>query len=460
MLAVAALVGCGTGDHRKSQDMARAYAQHDLDTALKLARKRTDGTAPEDVGTHHLRWWLEQGAIHRARGDFTASERAFADADRALEVIDERPELRITEQGRATLSNLAALPYEGYGYDRIMLSTYRALNALSLGDPETARVELNRVLDRQRQAVERNERRIAAAEEEAREREQEGQLDLERGRSHVEQAMDRPEIPHAELYQAQGLYINPFAEFLQGLYFTFAGAASGDREMGVHALRRTAAVVGERNPYIRDDLELAESVAAGGAVPELTYVIFETGRAPSRTQERIDIPLPIRGIDYIGAAFPKLRFHGNHERRLYVEHASGTADTAVVADMDTIVALEFENELPVIITRTLVATAVQAAAHYAVHRATADDALVNLAARVGGAVYRGAMAQADRRTWLTLPKQFQYCRLPTPEDRVLRLRTPTGRQVSATLDEGRVNVVHVKSIRANAPLQVTQFVLR
>ncbi|MEI9962930.1 MAG: hypothetical protein WDM76_17985 [Limisphaerales bacterium] len=35
---------------------------------------------------------------------------------------------------------------------------------------------------------------------------------------------------------------------------------------------------------------------------------------------------------------------------------------------------------------------------------------------------------ADTRTWTTLPKEVQFCRIPTPEDRKIELATASGFQ--------------------------------
>lgn len=45
-----------------------------------------------------------------------------------------------------------------------MLNTYKALNYLQLGEPTKARVEFNRVLQRQEEAVELNKARVEKAE--------------------------------------------------------------------------------------------------------------------------------------------------------------------------------------------------------------------------------------------------------------------------------------------------------
>jgi len=71
------------------------------------------------------------------------------------------------------------------------------------------------------------------------------------------------------------------------------------------------------------------------------------------------------------------------------------------------------------------------------------------------------MNQADLGTWTTLPKEFQFCRIPTPADRKIELDPPyLGRKTPVVIDEGVVNVVWVKSVNRNSPLSVMQFKLK
>jgi uncharacterized protein len=448
--------GCGASYSRNAQNMAGMYVSGNLDGAIALVGRVENEAPKRDV----LVWHLERGALHRAAGDFQASEEAFDRADLTIEEFDWEPEVSISAEAAATLTNLATLPYRGTGYDRIMVSTYRAINMMKLGDMDTARVELNRAFERQREAIERNQRRIDAAEEEAAEARKRGFVVQGNSRPPELDALGDLDIPFADLYQAQGQYVNPFTEFLQGLYLLHAGTSAADLENGRHAFERLAAMTGEHNPYVMEDVTAAENLIRGWSPPPMTYVVFETGRAPSRDQVMIHIPVPVAGVDYVGAAFPMLVFHHNYEPYLLVDSGEGVVETRLVADMDTIIGLEFKNDLPRVAARTIMIAAAQAAAHYGLHQATRGDDLANLLVRFGSVVYRAAQAQADRRTWLTLPKQFQYCRVNTPAERTIVLQTQSTGPVPVKIEPGHINVVYVKSIAAGQPLKVWQFRLR
>ena len=66
---------------------------------------------------------------------------------------------------------------------------------------------------------------------------------------------------------------------------------------------------------------------------------------------------------------------------------------------------------------------------------------------------------ADTRTWRSLPKEFQYARLPTPEDRLLTL-SASGLTTTVAEEPAAVTVVYVRSVGLYSPLLVSQFILK
>jgi hypothetical protein len=403
------------------------------------------------------------------------AKRSLAALDQAEEKVnywEEQAKIKVGSEGFAIVTNLANLPYRGRAYDKVMLNTYKALDYLQLGQIDPARVELNRALQRQRDAVELNQKRIAAAQEEAA-KAREGKVKDETGKSasyDVDKAQNDPRTGPAlgqalaestAPIKAYGDYVNPFAVFLDGLFFTIRGENGADWERGRKSFERVAALVPE-NPYVASDLALASAAAEGKAPENLTYVIFETGTAPYRDQLRIDIPtfLVTSRLAYVGAAFPRLKFNGDYNATLAIGATGQTFNTATIASMDSVVANDFKNEWPTIVTKTLISTATKAIIQAIVQKQLSDQSA--MAGLIGGLVMTGLNAStniADTRTWLTLPKEFQYARLATPADRKLTLTAGTQTK-TVSLDPGAVNVVYVKNVSSTSPLLVSQFILK
>ncbi len=401
------------------------------------------------------------------------SNEAFDKAEARVNHWEEQAKLKVGSELGAIMTNQANLPYRGRSYDKVMMNAYKALNYIELGDKDKARVELNRSLQRQRDAVADNEKRIAALQDEA-EKAARGELKDESGKSAsydsnraMDDARTGPALQAAldaslAPMKPYGDYVNPFAVFLDGLFFTALGETGDDWERGRKSFERVAQMVPENN-FIRADLEAAANAAEGKTLEGVTYVIFETGTAPLRGQIRVDIPtfLVTSRLAYVGAAFPKLEFNSDYIGTLSVGVGEQTFVTSTVASMDSVVANDFKNEWPSIVTKTLITTATKAIIQATVQKQVEDQGgmFAGLAAGLIMGGINAATNIADTRTWTSLPKEFQYARFATPENRQLVLSAGATQQ-TITIDEGSVNVIYVKSTANNAPLHVSQFALK
>ncbi|MBP7483385.1 MAG: hypothetical protein KA788_12680, partial [Lacunisphaera sp.] len=85
---------------------------------------------------------------------FTRSVAAFDAAEAKVTAWEEEAKVKLGSEFGAAMTNQANLPYRGRAYDKVMMNTYKAVGYLALGEKDKARVELNRSLQRQRDAVE------------------------------------------------------------------------------------------------------------------------------------------------------------------------------------------------------------------------------------------------------------------------------------------------------------------
>jgi uncharacterized protein len=404
---------------------------------------------------------------------YTRSIQAFDEAETKVNEWEEEAKVKVGSEIGAAISNQANLPYRGRSYDKVMMNAYKALSYLALGEKDKARVELNRSLERQRDAVSANEKRISAAQEEE-ELARQGKLKDEKGKSasyDSNKAMNDPKTGpllqstlDASLapMKAYGDYVNPFAVFMDGLFYTVLGEGGSDWERGRKSFERVASMVPE-NTYVATDLEAATMAAEGKAPENVTYVIFETGTAPTRDQTRIDIPtfLVTSKLAYVGASFPKLVYNDSYIPTLGVAVGESIVYTSTVASMDSVIANDFKNEWPLVVTKTLITTATKAIIQSVVQK-QAEDRGGMWAGLAAGLIMGGinsATNIADTRTWNSLPKEFQYARIATPANRELTI-SAGGTQKTITVEPGSVNVVYVKSASPSAPLYVSQFALK
>jgi hypothetical protein len=415
-------------------------------------------------------WRLEQGAALRAAGKLQESLDAFEQAEDKISRYEEKSKVRVGNEAGALLSNQANLPYEGRDYDKVMLSTYKALNYLQLGEFEKARPELIRAYQRQQDAVENNKKRIEKEEEEIK-RVSEDKNNAQ-AKSSADQARQDPRFRAAldsnyselDSLKAYADYVNPFPVYLDGVYFLNFSTGGSDLERARKSFERVLGLSGE-NKFVKADLESVERALRGESVPPTTYVIFETGCAPWRDQIRIDIPLFFIGkgnVPYAGAAFPRLRFEKDYLSSLTVT-ADGTDETTVViASMDSVVGQHFKNELPTIIAKTLLSTTIKAAVAYGINKAVSDqNAVAGTFSKIITAVAQAAMNIADTRTWTTLPKEFQICRFPTPTNQIITLNaTGSAEKIEVKVEPNLANLVYVKAITSAGPLILNQVAFR
>ena len=455
-LAVTLVAGLSTGCQtykNQSRNMTLSWVSGNVDQAAKEFGEKAES---KSGGKDAIIWHLEAGTAYRAAGKYEESNRHFDAAASKIDDYEQKAKVSISREAGAIMSNQQNLPYEGKPHDKIMLHTYRALNYLALGDIEKARPEIIRAYQRQQDAVEENARRIEKAKEE--EEKHKDKEAIGKAKADPKFASEVEGVTKdVEGFKFYADYVNPFTVYLDGLYFLHAGSGNSDLEHAVKSLNRVIEVSGG-NKFIAADIAAANG--AGSTAP-CTYILFETGQAASLDQVRIDIPIIISKVSYVGAAFPKLARHGGEAPALSVKAGEVQETTLPLASMDSIIALDFKNEYPTIVTKTVISTVAKAVAAYAINeQGRKQGGTFGIFTQIATAVTQAAMNIADTRTWTTLPKEFQVACVPTPADRTLTLSTGGAAPVEVKLLDGKVNVVYAKSITATSPLLVNQFILK
>jgi hypothetical protein len=455
--AAISLLATGCRTYEQQNRVVKDWRQGNLPGAAAEATKMADQNANNKDA---IVWRLEQGAALRANGQYEASNKAFGTAQEKMDGYAQIAKVRLGQETGALLSNQANLDYEGRAYDGIMLNTYMALNYLALGEPEKARPELIRAYQRQQNAVQDNQKRIEKVQAEAAKNKDSAAIQRAQNDPKL-QAQIQNTATNLNNLKPYAAYVNPFTVYLDGLFFMTDAADGSDLERARKSFERVTDFA-PGNSYVKQDLAMVDGLLNGQPLTPTTFVIFETGCAPQRGQIRIDIPIIVARVSYIGAAFPMLKLQGDYISSLMVTADGKTLTTSLVSDMDSVIGLDFKNEMPIVITKTIAATVVKGVAAYAANTAAGQqNEWAGLAMQIGTAVYQAAVNIADERTWTTLPKQFQVCHFPTPPDRKIELETPGERQkIPVTIEDGTINLVYVKSITATSPLLVTQMKLK
>ena len=132
------------------------------------------------------------------------------------------------------------------------------------------------------------------------------------------------------------------------------------------------------------------------------------------------------------------------------------------ADMDRLMASEFKEELPALLTRAIIATAVKTGASYGINEATRGESegeqAANAIARIAAGLYLASQNRADTRSWATLPKCYQYARVQAPSAGEILLSTPDGQSAFIDVQPDSDTIVFVRSLRPGVRLQVRSVV--
>jgi hypothetical protein len=457
-LLVLQFSGCFSSHYDRTENFQFLWKIGDL----KKAETEAGRLSREGPKRDRLLYHLEQGTVARMQANLSTSVSAF---NLAGVEYDHwfgphlRTETRLSEEFLSTLGSAELKPYKSRIYERVMLRTYQAHNYLLEGDQGRARAEIFQT----RQAIQDSKDlwklELEAAREEAKKR----KVDLGKTLSNKsgENALLQEREKIRSLVPANlPEFINPAALYLEALYFLHGATQREDFAKAEYSLRQLVSIF-PHNQWIREDYQLAKS---GRHTPgSFTYVFFETGRAPVRMERRFDLPLfffsATSRIPYLGIAFPTLRTNDQYLEDLEVfssDNKDEKMGTKLLADMDAIVAQEFDQYFDIELAKAITGTIAKGGLQYlATDAVRSENELTQAAVGAGAGILAQLSTRADLRSWSTLPKQIRFCKIPTPQDQQLTLRgTGTTLSTDVKVPKSPTNLVWVRSISAFTPLRV------
>ena len=484
-LVVTALLssGCGFDYGKKMGEVRPIYTSGQLDEAAKqlsqAAGQQKCDKCPKDWDTDALAYLMDAGSLCRAAGDVKTSNKLLAEAIAGMEYFDEEaPDHSVSGEVASVLINQAVAPHRGHVQDRVMAGTYRALNFLQCGEPEKALPSLKYATFAQEDLVRRREDVIAKAQEKLKQREGVNwnlvkEAKANESKSPEWKAANDELANHVPDLSASAAYCNPYTMYLYGLVRLVSNDVQ-DHEQARKLIESVQGLIGE-NKFVVQDRAMIAAVQKGTPIPPTTYVFFETGLAPRRRQVAINMPIYVRDPRNGGtlspgcfpAALPALEFQNDFVDGLTVTTATATETTVRLANIEALIAREFKDDLPLITMKALISGATKVAA-----LASAYQGVVNQQVRgeqgiatelvyVTAVAYAQGTNAADLRTWQTLPKEVQFCHVPTPQDRHLNVIVPTtGQVIPVQIEPGIVNLILVRSINPSTPMRISQVKLK
>jgi uncharacterized protein len=442
------LGACNSTDIKSARLPYEAGAfQEAAEIMVEIHPQDGDGAASDNRSEDNIWLLIEKGKMLLDAGQFEASNVAFYEANRIFETLDEEATVSLgaIQSGAASLAfDDCQADYVGNSYDRILLPSYVALNHLMLGQFDRAAVASRQQLTWQMKAEE------ARATETARIIEMDDEA------------------------QKTGLGFTS-ANAAQAFESQFADASEADNESPQDTIRRIRSSTSEWASESFSDfsipfgrfvgaLALASNGNAGeagdmlnvvrGMVPSCpplrqpllqgrtAYVIFENGLAPKRSDETVDfvywytgvVPILNEAGDKIGEKevnVPSrivLPFVGLRSGRtngedegipaytpgdfLRIDGDGQTSETSQLHELGSVVAREFDDALPAMITRTMIRAGIQEVAQIAANNEFGFWAVLF------GAVVKGTI-DPDLRGWESLGAQHQLAVVSVPDNGIL-----------------------------------------
>ena len=460
-----ALTGCVTIDARASLNKYNTlYGTSQYREAGEVYAEKIKDTKRDRRNLLEL---LQTASALRSAGEY---ELSTALLDRAEAVIKDRNEELLHGKALRTagtiLVNDTVAPYKASIYDGIALNTYKALNYWHLGDSESARVEFNRAVDRQRRAKIDFSREVEKLRSDMEgEQRRADRVSRDRKAPHLDlsRSVDNPGIDRIisdrystlDSYKVYPDFVNPFTTYMAGLFFMSQRDYSKSAPLlkEAYGMMRGNAIVAEDLLHVESLLDMTSASPsklreAAERRGKHVWVVLEGGLSPVKDSVKIELPLivyPDRTY-YAAIALPSLRLRGEPfgEVRIMDKRATLLGRAELLASMDRVVQSEFKKRFPMVLTRAVISATVKTYMQRVAQEEYGDFG--NLAA----ILYQAATTTADTRSWSALPKEYYVGRVKVPEDGLLVIATG-GRQIAnIRVEDNKNSLIYVRMTRVDS----------
>lgn len=389
--AVTLLAGCSAfrSYDTELQQTNQQLVSGNVDAALTLLEKNNTGENKD------LLYYFEKGELLRAKGDLTGSQSAWRSADKVVGTWEESVKLdtdKYVAQFGSFLVNDKVRRYEGYDYEKVMLTTQMALNLLAVNDFDGARTEIKKTHEREAVIAELRDKEYLKREDEAEKQGVKTQYkDLQ---GYPVASLDAPEV-----VGLKNSYQSAFSHYLAG----FVYEALGEKDLAAPGYRK-AAELRPNTPLLEQAL-LNLDKPAGKSEESDILIVVQSGLAPSRDSIRIPLPLSISNNMVITPlSFPVIKPDTSTVTYAQIGVDGQQQNLTLLNSTTAMSRRALRDDMPGIILRTTVRTVTRAVAQKKINE---TNPLAGLALGISSAVMEGA----DTRTWRTLPDNTQVVRL-------------------------------------------------
>ena len=391
IVAASQLTGCSvfrSYDNELQQTNRQLAAGH-VDAALALLETNNKGDSKD------LLYYFEKGELLRSKGDLQGSQAAWRAADGVVYQWEESVKLdtdKYLSQFGSYLVNDKVRRYEGYDYEKVMLTTQMALNLLAQNDFDGARTEIKKTHEREAVIAELRDKQYLQREQQA---EQEGVTtafkDLQ---GYPVASLDDPEV-----VGLKNSYQSAFSHYLSG----FVYEALGEKGLAAPGYRK-AAELRPNTPLLEQALLDLDQASIKPGESEVLIVV-QSGLAPARDSVRVPLPLPIdNNLVITPLSFPVMKEDTSTAYFSEVYLNQKAVGLTALNSTSAMSRRALRDDMPGIILRTSVRAISRGVTQKNLNK---TNPMAGLVMGIASAVLEGA----DTRTWRTLPNQTQVARV-------------------------------------------------
>lgn len=394
LLAIVQLTGCAAFRNYDAelQQTNQQLGSGNVDGALTLLEKNNTSQDKD------LLYYFEKGELLRSKGDIAASQTAWRQADRVVLAWEDSVKLdsgKYLAEFGSLLVNDKVRRYEGYDYEKVMLTTQMALNLLAQNDFEGARTEIKKTHEREAVIASLRDKQYLKSENEARTQGVDTQYrDL---KGYPVESLDAPEV-----VGLKNSYQSAFSHYLSG----FVYEALGEKDLAAPGYRQ-AIELRPNTPFLDQallglDLAGSKNSATDGSD---VLIVVQSGFAPARDSVRVPLPLPISNhLVITPLSFPVIKADTSTPAFNQIGLDGQQVNLTMLNSTTAMSRRALRDDMPGIIVRTTVRAISRGVAQKQLNDV---NPLAGLAVGIASAVTEGA----DTRTWRTLPNNTLVARV-------------------------------------------------
>jgi len=394
LTAVVQLVGCG------------AYRNYDLEleqTTEQLKQGNVDGSlalieAHNPDEQKDLLYYFEKGAVLSAGGALPQSQAAWRSAEQMVierqDTIETTGDKLLAAMGKewGSIINDKLRRYDGYDYEKVMLTTQMALNQLAVNDFDGARADIKKTHEREALIARQRELEYERVEEAA--KKQGVRVHYKDLQGYPVVMLDAPAV-----IALKNGYQSAFSHYLAG--FTYE--ALGEKDLAAPGYRQAIELRPDL-PFFQQALRDLDSPGLKAGESDV-LIIVQSGLAPARSSLRVPYPVkledgqvivanisfPVMVPDTSTPAFNQISIDGRQKKLTMVNS---------ITDMSL---RTLRDDMPGIIQRTTYRAFLAADVQGRDNRRDPSKASY--------VTHWDGFEHADTRTWRTLPNLTQVVRV-------------------------------------------------